>query len=737
MSYNKREAKKRRQDAFESDYERASGHSRDWVGGYASPGDTNRAMASQSHFRQWIEGLPARVYNDLWDQACKKHRNAKGVTNMAAANKEMEFLKREYKEKQQALATKKKEQKERRQAAKAAVRHPAFDLPEIEEVMDTVEDEAKVEIPLVDEWEQLMDDEFKNSIFGPEGSVEANVGAVMTREDEEYQFTTPPGHPVLATSRALMAYQLRKEGLKKCAENPIPGSCVFEIGSGATGLKGALKFINKFTESNRVYLHCSFPVAGCDDLTRDVLLTGRSKFATAICDNVNWVDRTGRPVYNKVNACSHLARDCDCMRHYTRVHCFSTHASYYFEDADWRQIFKYTDDIRIGAHFPENEHQIVPSDTMEARWDKLSLPQKTMYGFGKFAKMAYESLFENKDHYAFTPLQEHGTTYVHPDPTTDIKRGGWHMPDLDPVTKWCTETTMGRVVTAASLTAAVVCAPNWISRLVRRNNVASTVATSLAVTMPLWLTMDKVIQRNGINPPRSGYTVRVVPGYSYVRKNETICSVYQLRRSPLSTLEPRSMTSIHADKARAREIAASMALSNNAEKAKKSAVAMGFRAGLTPAGVRDTVAAAEAYNAMATEPKNGLAPAPTPTRQGFARESFAWAIRRAPVVTLAGAHVASALGVAALSNTAATAAFSAVSPLYTQIGTPEWLRIDTAALRGIFQSSDAARHYWEQFLRTQRLSPIALTWLSALSSSATARLPQTPLPVLALGTSAT
>ena len=93
-----------------------------------------------------------------------------------------------------------------------------------------------------------------------------------------------------------------------------------------------------------LYFYCTFP---CDDLARDTQLLGQGVYAKDVADYVNWVDMTKMVSLEKVNVCRNLARNCTCMHLCTRVHAFSTHASYYFTDDDWDQIFKFTSDIRV------------------------------------------------------------------------------------------------------------------------------------------------------------------------------------------------------------------------------------------------------------------------------------------------------------------------------------------------------------------------------------------------------
>ena len=101
--------------------------------------------------------------------------------------------------------------------------------------------------------------------------------------------------------------------------------------------------------------------------------------------------------------------------------------------------------------------------------------------------------------------------------------------------------------------------------------------------------------RNIMTAPLEGYTVKVIPGYSFVCNLETICRVYQYRRCHLSVLEQRTIEPRHMDTEKAAEMAANLALVKDAGRATMSAVVSGFQSGLSPYGVCDTVEGAMDY----------------------------------------------------------------------------------------------------------------------------------------------
>jgi hypothetical protein len=354
-------------------------------------------------------------------------------------------------------------------------------------------------------------------------------------------------------------------------------------------------------------MHCTFPVAGADDLARDVLLLGRSKFAHDLADLVNWVDRTGTVMLSKVNVCSHLARECTCLGLYGPSYVFAMHSAYYFEDSDWDQLFRYTDDVQVGLHLPERDGQAVPSDMPEFRWQYLNTTRELMSHFGVVRGISAiaERVYLGVEHVAFKPLSAHGTTYCHRNIAKDVERGGFHVVKYSRVA----DEVIRNAATAAAVSIGVGCAvatiPSIIGDVLARRSPWWNVAKAAACAAPAWLLSGVAVARNSAEPPSTAqYTVKVIPGWDYVRQGETICQVYQFRRAPVSHLESRTITTRRPHPAKVKEMAASMVLSNNPDKALRAVSAMGFRAGLAPNQVRDTVEAAKEYCSMVVEPKN-------------------------------------------------------------------------------------------------------------------------------------
>jgi hypothetical protein len=303
------------------------------------------------------------------------------------------------------------------------------------------------------------------------------------------------------------------------------------------------------------------------------------------------------------------------------------HSAYYFEDRDWDQLFKYTDDVRVGVHLPERNNQVVPSDMPEFRWQYLDSVRDIVkhYGAVRAVSALAERVWLGVKHVAFEPLTAHGTTYVHRDLGQDIRRGGFHIVHYTRVVDEIIANPVSAAAMGAGVALAVGMLPRVFSKALRGQAPVWESAAIFAALAPSWLASGVSYGRNTRDPaPNARYTVKVVPGWDYVRQGETICRVYQMRRSPISQLEPRTISTRRPSAAKAREMAASMAMSGNPDKAARAAAAMGLRAGLSPNEVKDTVEAAQDYCAMIFEPKNGSGTASSESSPGTNQVLSVW-----------------------------------------------------------------------------------------------------------------
>jgi hypothetical protein len=424
-----------------------------------------------------------------------------------------------------------------------------------------------------------------------------------------------------------------------------------------------------------------------------------------------------------------LARDCTCLKLYNANFVFASHSSYYFRDDDWDALFKYTDDVRVGVHLPDRDGQVVPSDTMEFRWDYLKTVQQVMSAAGvvKGATMLTEQVLLKKRHVKFTPLDTHGTTYVHRDLSDDVQRGGFHMMPFSKMAETICTTVAGQTTAALGVAYAVSCIPTVVGSLLRCSIPYATLATATLALAPAWVCSGVANARNSIDPPASGrYTVKVVPGWSLSRRNEAVSQVYTFRRVPLSVLEPRITRSPAVHRMRAQEMAASLSLSHNPEKAARSMAAMGFRAGMTPAAVRDTVQAAKDYVEVAVSGnESSLRPSPAPPDSGLALSVWEMQPTSACASLVKYAVAFESTRVALCKSRALTAHFVSVLQTVAAPTTGPLSGPSSALARYLASTtpaearSESVQRFWAWFSRTLQSSPTVQQWLSTHYSTVT------------------
>jgi hypothetical protein len=221
-----------------------------------------------------------------------------------------------------------------------------------------------------------------------------------------------------------------------------------------------------------------------------------------------------------------------------------------------------------------------------------------------------------------------GTTYVHRDLGEDIRRGGFHLgPTIAAVTSSCL-TWFGVAAYWACHAGAQLCALAGGLALVTKGNVAvRSFAASLCCCLPIVAVSWCVNSRRAVVPGfLASYTVSVCPGWSMFHRGQQLAQVYTFRRTPLHVLEARAMSQPVVRVKVATEVAASLALVKDPQKAEAGALAMCFRAGLSPEEAGSTIAAAKVYREVAANTDlsgNGFGQ-PAPPDPGINLASSVW-----------------------------------------------------------------------------------------------------------------
>lgn len=542
--------------------------------------------------------VPENVKEACWKAASRELKvplNPK--RHNPAQQKAYEARMRAWMERKEKLA----EEKQAAELAASAIdQATSSNNPESVEGEKTVVEVQPVQEEVPDSWD---DEEVMVELAAASKPENFVKGIEYDRQEAKLKIALPHGHAVLAGTRLWADVRLRTQALGLALQKVRPGVrvAVVDVGSGASGVRQALRLRDTTKEAATVYHHCIMPVACDADLVRVRSLGD-------VLGRLNWVSEENPPRLSMVNVCMHTAASCNCLSWYDVRVPFTVHAHYYFTMADWHNLLRYADVVRTFGHYPLCSGQRVPELKSEAIW-RPAVSSVLVGGPARLHARLRARLLGHDEMVAFEPLKTHGTTYCHVNPTLAVSAGGFHMPGWAGRTLESQLVSVNRCLAIAALDtlgrsmllAAVV--PNILVGNFKRALVWGGLA-SLAVLPAIglkWVHQSKSWQRP---PPGTQYTVTVANVAAMVVDGEEIGHFFDYMRNPACGLEPRGMASFRPDDKLALEIASTMMLSKKPEAEKLCvAAARCFRDGLSPAAAADTMRAAQEH-AVAVMPKN-------------------------------------------------------------------------------------------------------------------------------------
>lgn len=557
--------------------------------GNDEPGASSRAISNSLKKVELFDGVPKHVSESIWTQALKKCPPPKRGKNTAA---EKEYRRRidAYKIKVQSKVEKRLAEEKKKtatvQAVEAAGLKPTISAREVLE-------EAEADIcDAVDDWQELS----KMSVSAASHPDNVLRSVSVSPPTDKIEFELPHGHRVLAESRAFLDRKLRLKGLNAMlgaqAKASVHQRCViFDVGSGASGVKKAMDLMQDVQGADGLYHHCSFPVACASDLARENTLGNRMGL-------INWIREGVEPELGKVNVCNHRASECDCLKFYHQKFVMAVHSQYYFTDSDWASLFKYTDVVWTATHVPEALGRPVPCSDPEFVWLPIARAATATLA-QKWRARLRTYVVGPDDQVVFEPLLGHGTTYVQKNPRVDVNNGGFHMVNgfVRSVADWV-NTDAGLLVAAAGKSAAITTVTRGaVESFFRRSwkPVLKSLALGVILAAPASIARAVEVSRSlPVPPPNALYTVRIVNGYTLTYKGENLGHVLKYMRAPLGELEPRVLDTYIPNRTMVNEVATTLALSKKDKQQNRGiAVSKCLREGLNEIAVRDTVRAAE------------------------------------------------------------------------------------------------------------------------------------------------
>jgi hypothetical protein len=427
------------------------------------------------------------------------------------------------------------------------------------------------------------EDETKRTVQEVSGLYKDNiVKGVDFEKPESIVATIKKPHATLAASRSCSDRIVRLKCLRQVMNNGDSSTpCVFDVGSGSSGLRKALRLRNEVVGADKVFWHCSFPIAGPQDLTRRTTLAAREK-GVSISDWINWVDQTGVIRLDRINACSHKAAECTCMKRYSYLSVMSVHSCYYFSQADWDNIFNHTTTMQTVVHIPEETGVAVPTYAPEFRWDSCrSWAALQSIGLSNWSLIMTKGFLLNQEPIVFEPVNTHGTRYYHSDPRILYQSGGFHAVPGYSFVEQATSSWTG----LATLIAGTVAATKLAGTALRRFGVPmpKCVAAAAAVGLFAYIRHSRHCVEPGYG---TDYTVHVQPGTSFEHKGEQLSQTYLMIKTQPAPLEPRMTHSYFVNEAIEQEVMSNLMLASGKtddkfDMAVRSAKATALRRGCT------------------------------------------------------------------------------------------------------------------------------------------------------------
>lgn len=284
---------------------------------------------------------------------------------------------------------------------------------------------------IMESWEDLLpDDEVSYKIPDltktevREKLLGTNVKLATPFTNEVQEIVQSPSHPKLHASRVAAAMLMYTNAAKKARAiveaNPSARPVIFDMGAGAFGGEKLL-VLKQDSRNAKVCVHAAIPSVDGADPDRITRMRTNPTFMTW-----NFVPNTHVVTTNRVNWCTHRARDCTCMAHYTHVFVLCIHSAYYFTQADFQRIFQHTASFESLEHIPQ-VGQTIPVTEPEYLWeDSTKKSEVVKHGaFSRIVNSVREAVTWTKQ-VRLQPLRTAATTYQHADNGERLRRGGFH-----------------------------------------------------------------------------------------------------------------------------------------------------------------------------------------------------------------------------------------------------------------------------------------------------------------------
>lgn len=447
----------------------------------------------------------------------------------------------------------------------------------------------------VDDWESLLPDTPEEPVVVPNGEIQRKlldgVSLSFPFSDLKPTFEETASHPVCNAARVVgstMLYMKAAKMARVFAEhhyNPKKPPVVMDVGAGSFGSK-RLQMLKAVPMNAKVAMHAMIPVVQDADNARDSRARHNGTFL-----QWNYLPETKEPSVTRLNYCRHVASECDCLKYYDERarHVLAVHSAYYFKVCDWKNLFKYTDQIETLLHVPKIG-QTLPLRVPEFEWVDSGTDASSdwLTRFGCKVKQ----LLTGDRTVKLKPLKHGETTYEHTDMSQIITRGGFHFADS---TDWIDEYCQGDRKTAiAAVTVAAAGAIGGLAAAVGSPPIvaaASTVAGAINALVTTAAYARAVSWRARAQRPmfvNRTVTCHVATAFS-PNGEEDVVTTQRFKCGPPRQLTPEPIESVRIAEEQVGRVAAAIAMAKDTATATRQMAASLLRENTPIQAARDTL----------------------------------------------------------------------------------------------------------------------------------------------------
>lgn len=424
---------------------------------------------------------------------------------------------------------------------------------------------------VLDSWEDGDEGDVKPPNEDVQKLLLEGISVAFPFQTDKVDYEAKASHPTLNASRVVASTMLYMKAAKACRKwataNPGRKSVVMDVGAGAFGAE-RIQLLKQSVRNANIYIHAMMPEADAGDTLRLSRFRNNPNYST-----YNYVAETFQPKLGVLNYCHHMAKDCTCLSLYDHIEPVAIHAAYYFEYADYENLFSHPGlkVLHMATHVPK-VGEMFPLQKPEFRWQNAT----EVGSWLAKAKAKYKELVTGVPWVAMVPEQVGERMYTHEDIGVRLRAGGFHV---GPMTSWAdkmrdVEFAFTQVTRAAALAAVsgFVTTPGGLATRLAGSLVSGTTA-ALGTVVAAAVEHRRSTQ---VEPPLgTDHTITfcVTQSYQEAANQEEIFYMVGVRKENPQTLAPQCLSSTIIDEAATAHATQSLLIGGTSEKHKRGVCA--------------------------------------------------------------------------------------------------------------------------------------------------------------------